>query len=534
MLVYQLKGISKTIMFKKTTIKKYSIHFCLFFILKNIYNCSLTNVEKMSLINLIGIPDYLKKVTLITRTNLAPIRSILSLPLSINYQNKEIEPKELSLIFTPFYSGINNGIYVADGKKEYTDVIDLATFTPRHFSEDFYDLIAKAVNIKGVNFPLLGNLFDEIIINQQRLGTILKGNIKYNNYIFSIDFPILYQINYPFINPEIQERITDELTILIPSKENVTKDDAAEFFIKKHAVVDFFGIDEICFSIKKTISEKKYFAFLGDIGLTIPINCTFKKGLIGGDFSSIFKKKSYFLLSNFIENIIPNSSNENPCYKPEKGKEELYLLFSDMLDRVTDSFYNLSFDRRHIYITPKIEFVFIPKDYFQFIWNMSFGFGINRTYTTYGTIQTPKNAFNQDFQNNNLAEKSIIFLDDQLIKHLLPVPLKSLVKPGIQFHSQYLLYIEDPYLSITTGFDGWYKLGDKIIPEFHSDLGTHGEKIFFTKADSSFQLQYLAQLKAPIKIKDSLFEIGVSGFFTLISSGIGKESGLSLLITKDY
>jgi hypothetical protein len=506
----------------------------------NIRSCAVVEREVLKyLFDTMKIQQYLQQSQLINSTSLPPIRSLHALPLFL--KKNEVLFDKYCFTLTPFYTGIPNGVYFNSNEKYYTDVYNFSEVNKSKFSPDIFDVLSLGININELNFPLLGTLFDTIYIQQHRLGAMLGAQFIINDYMISIAAPLVYQICYPHVSGEVEERISDEFELLF-SPEPDLKNDENDFF-KKHMVADYLGIDELKVEISKKLIDNFSIKAWGSLFSLIPIDLNLSKGIIGGDFSKTRFQKYVININDILKYYIPaDLLTGNTCYNPTKGSELLNNITSNLLDSITDANYNFSFDKRFIYIFPELRFTCIPLQGYEFGVDMNLGIGISKEVWGYYAVHKKHLELRQieNIDTSTITDsevhQALNIINNELNCNLQYFPFQVTINPGFQAEARVYLNIFDDFLNIIIGFDGWYKEADQIKQLKINNQGfifDQGE-IFQTNQVDAYQLQVFGQLTKSLLFKSMDFNIGLNGFCTLLNNGIGKEIGIGFYFNFNF
>jgi hypothetical protein len=501
----------------------------IFFILFKDIKSSTGNTDYKAILDFLLLPD-IQMNTLLQKyvydnSNKASCRDLLTLPILL--YNNITYPYKTNININFFYSGILTGVYFNECQKGINSIVDTGDLSKR--VNDIFEKFFSSTPYAASNFPLIGDLFENVIINQQRLGFAIDGAWANDCFAIYAQVPFLYQINYISTDSQTQNRLSDELNALIDSNPKMPNNPTApQDFIKQHLVADFFGIDRSLVGlIIKNISNKPINI---ELRFFIPTGAEFKSGLIGGNYLNTPIEKTSFSLIPFVEDFFnPNNKKE---YNPVSGKSSFENLFELMLDRITDAGFNMPFSNKPFAISPSFIADFDLGKGFIVSYYGTYIYEFSKSIYKYGYYKVDLKEFDLPYNtmNNKEAYETLLFFDEQFKERVLLKPFYAIVTPGWQVQSNIAIITKCKDVSTRLGVDFWYQSSESIKISEENNKNLNIKKLYFTNKDSSTQIKIFGS----IDLLRNYLEIPWSFMFKaeipVYTYSFGKEFGLSIVI----
>lgn len=455
------------------------------------------------------------------------IRPILSMP-TYNVFNLNNDTNECLISFSLFYSGIFNGTYFSSCQKEITSILDVGEFSD--YTNDIFEYLFSNTHFANFNFPLLGDLFDYVIVRQHRLGGVLSGSMPLTCALkIFIQAPILYHINHIHCDEETQERFNDEITTLYYGNNNTQGaeaiNDPAQDFIKNSFVFDYFGIE----SIHMGLLYKLYSSCNCEINLQGGImtpGSIFKEGIIGENLQNQKYFVTNFSLMTLAKNVIHYGEVSSETYA------QIMSLFSGLCKSLTDgSFATRPSDNpwklscgtsMTLLLTPGITGILDNRLFFSF----------PNTVVLYGFTSINPSLFLDNYNNITDAEASkiVTFFDQQFLQRILLQPFIASRDSSWEWESFLGISIDLQEYAFTTGLDLWI-MGSQNTRFSHKfdERGFlyNAESLFFSQSPTAAQLKLYFEFNILSLSCNENLQCNIKSEISLFSHGIGYEHGIS-------
>jgi hypothetical protein len=532
----------KVIFFSKLVVKNFNINFKIFFIsimllsINNSYNSDCMSYKDM-LSLIVGSPINMNEMLekyIYRYTNKIVTRDILTMPIGL-YNNEPYAYQD-KIGLNLFYSGISQGVYFNNNLTGINNVVDVGDLTQQ--INDIFESLFSSSKFASANFPLIGDLFENIIIRQQRLGGVIQGGYNLGNFCVYAQIPLEYQIQYIFATPEAQSKLTDELDNLVDHGEVYEKlnndcngdSDSSLNFIKETMVADYFGLDRSVLGlVYKNICESP--ASL-EFRIFTP-GLDFKKGLIGGNYSNVANQKSDFNFVKFLQGVL--SDKNSTCYDAVSSENSFENIFKLMLSRVTDATYNVPFSSKSWAFSPSLILSFDLGKGFYFDSYLTYIYSIPNEQTKYGYKSINPKLYNinyaeilKDDAPQSYAYDTLNFFGEQFKERILLEPFSVIVDPGWELQYNFALVTLDMDTSTRCGFDIWYKSAETFSGISLIDFESNNLKLNYTNTCSAIQGKVFAGLETLKDFCCLTWFIGARIDATVFSNGIGKEFGFSI------
>lgn len=508
---------------------KHFITMLFLFTVINIFTAEVPCMSYKDILNEIiqyaDIEKYLQ-IYIYENTNRAICRNPLTLP--INLYNNSAYSMQNNLTLNVFYIGLFDGIYFNDHQNNITSVINVGNLTNE--VNDLFEKLFSLTQFSSVNFPLIGDLFENIQIRQQRFGGIFQGGYNINNnFLCYLQVPLMYQIQYIYVNQQEQEKLTDELDVLSEHGTVVPvypQTDYSETFIKNSMVVDYFGIDRSCIGLL----YKDFFCLPISLELRVflPTGCEMKYGLIGSNYSNTYKDNVSFNLPLFLRNMM--SSYGSNCFNPSSGEDNFENIFYNMLRKITDATYNFPFSQKPLALSPSfLMSIDLGRGFFVDTY-LTYIYEIPKTLNRYGYSVVNSKLFNLDYENMNETESynTLLFFGEEFLERIILKSFDATVYSGQIFQANMALVTMVSDISTRLGFDFWYQAPEKVIP--NTCNYNIMNNIIFTQKDYSMQGKVFGNLEIMKDWCNISWLFGAKFEATIVSEGIGKEFGLGGII----
>ena len=468
------------------------------------------------------------------QTNTLSNRPLYTLP-SLSFTGF---PINTGFTATFFYNGTPYGMYFnEENETRLTAAINASSLTFEG-SQDLLDLLFEQITVLNhINFSLFGDLFDNIIVQEHRLGGMFQYALTTeNSWFFLARMPLLYQIHNVFLEPEIQDRFADELAIPFTVFGVESDRKAVETFIKKTMVSDSIGLGELQCMVGKQF-KTECSTISPSLELVIPTTCAFKNGLIGGDFSDISQEFPYFSLYKMINLVVsgidPNTAA--PDQSVDQGMAYFTTLFSEMLRRITAGVYDIPTGQKSFGIGGNTG---IEKCVSSFQSVGFFGralYQIPKTIRRFAYVNTPAEEFNRNYLNPALGTENLTFFSNEFLYRLILVPLEVKVHPGLQVQAQLYTTLYTSESSVTIGCDGWWQKAESLLS--HNSIFPPLQNSSYpvlSHQDQKAQCKLFANGKKIFSISDHDLEVGLLTDVTIASYGIGKDITFALSLSSSF
>ena len=483
-------------------------------ILNEIVNKKTADVEK-----------YLQ-IYIYENTNRATCRNPLTLP--INLYNNSSYSLQNNLSLNVFYIGLFDGIYFNDHKNNITSVIDVGSLTNE--TNDLFEKLFSLTQFASTNFPLIGDLFENIKVRQQRFGGVFQGGYNINeNFMCYAQVPFMYQIQYIYADSQEQEKLTDELDVLSEHGTVVpinNEEDYAETFIKNSMVVDYLGLDRACVGF--LYKDFSCLPISLELRVFLPTGCEMKYGLIGSDYSNAYKENVSFNFPLFLRNIM--SSYGSSCFSPSSGEDSFENIFYSMLRKITDATYNFPFSQKPLALSPSLLMAIDLGKGFSVDTYLAYIYEIPKTFNRYGYSIVNNKLFNLNYADmtEDEAYNTLLFFGEEFLNRMILKSFDATVYPGQTFQANMALVTMVSDISTRLGFDYWYKSPEKVIP--NTCNYNIIDNIIFTQKNYSMQGKVFGNLEVMRDWCNVSWLFGAKFEATIVSEGIGKEFGLAGII----
>ncbi len=527
MLLRIQKGENCMILCFNSAYKKiFRISFCIgiSLVINNFYACQtpqdildfLTSSDTIQMQNVLQNMIYL-------RTNPISTRPLYSLPSFLITK----EPECNSFSATLFYNGTKNVYFDSCNDTSITSVLDVSSLSLEG-SGDLFDLLFSTTPFKNINFPLIGDLFDNITVQEHRLGAMFQYGTQFcDNYYFLARVPLLYQIHNVFLEPEIADRFSSELAIPFATFEVSSDKDAVESFILQHLVADQIGLGDADLMIGRTCSLSNNGHLNIAAECIVPLEANFKKGLIGGDFSHISCVFPPFSLYGFGTDLF---NPETACFNFEKGFSAFMGIFEAMLDRFTAAIFDKPLGQKHFGLALQSTLEWDMQDCQKVGLFLRGMYQIPRHETRYAASTTPASAFDRVYANNpTQALANLDFLSQQFLYRMLLIPVDMSVSPGIELNAQAYLRVIASDIQLLLGCNGWYQQDEKVsLVSGASTIVSPPSSLFFTEKPACGQVKIFGNIEKLTQMCGCDAQIAVRADVTLFSFGIGKDITLGV------
>ena len=521
--------MQKNIFFKRNTYyfiskKLYFIVIILFILqYKHIYSKGYIDQEKMSCKELFSLvidaPFKLQKIVknqLYKNIRAYQQRSILTNPITL--------PENSFLFNQDKHLGM--GIYFLSqpeikfgNSSQITDIVNFNDF----LGKDIFDELLSLTEFGAINFPVIGDLFNYVSISSYIIPLILHGSYFINDtFCMYIQLPFNYQANFPSVPEQVATKFDVEFAQLEPrsiddgndpyayQKKNICHDG-----IRKKVVADSFGIAQ------SVLGARWYF---NDELLCLEARAffpgmTFKRGLIGGDFTAANKTKTAFSMTSFISDVL----NDNVV----NAKEEFGTLFNSMLSRIIASTYDTSnqYDPAAISSTvsglvPLHQNIFLSL-YGSYLYN----FASKKTMYGYVPIQYASLAYIDD---NNLSElqacQALRSLDEEAVHRIFLYGAEGGLQRGPEIQGIIGLKTDVNDIAIHIGCDLWHRMaGDSWINNQRI-----ASSLVFHQPTSASMINGFFKVDIFTDYSIGTFAFSFSGQGSFIAKNIGMMFGLGL------
>jgi hypothetical protein len=456
------------------------------------------------------------------------IKDTFSFPI-LDISKLNSKENKFDFEFNLFYSTIQNGTFLTNSSTIITNCFSAGDLIQNN--NDIFDISTSFPELSTTNFPIIGSLFNNFYIKQHKIGGILNAEINFEKFYIFLKVPIEYQINFPFVDNETQDKIASELPGLSEEK-NGQELDITKYFLKEHCVTDFFGIDrpKIGFkieNIKNNIDTEIFFL--------IPIGIEFKDGIIGGKFQNT--EKPNFKLSNYIYTEL-ESKDKN---LKEYYQEEFFNLFANILDNLTCSLYRKPFSEKPLAsgINFILHFPIFYKEKDEILYNIKAQIQNSYEKKLYGYIKTNSSAFKLDYStlDEKVADNIINFLNDQLLKRILLRQFNAQISPSLELENNISININTNKINSFFGINFWFKTAENVSVNFFNndfcDLSSK-ENFFFTQQNNTATLSTFLGFSYDNLLKNTPISIQLSTQIPIYSFNIGKELTFSAKISIEF
>lgn len=400
---------------------------------------------------LINVPKILQEDLYLKTVGPVTIRSLLDKP---SLMHPIVYDTCLwTLIAQPFYD-YSPRVFFTKNSPFISSYIDL---TNQNIINELENTEFVKVDVPGV----LG-LFQNIKLQQHRLGVMLGVFKQFNNIHFNFKIPLYYMIEHFFLTPDEVNKIENNPFFTSENTgEGITPDDNVEAFALKHLVSDRWGLGDSRLTALYNFYDSDCFqAWLG-LQATIPTAVSFQRGIIAAEFNPDcpippFDIKRLFNLAFCFSGAQQREANI-------VIKKETTDFLVGALDRLSTILINTPLgNNKHFGIGPQINLRYILNDY----WSMH----------TYAVIETflmhkekrfflieknPKD-FDRDYTNEANAEQNLLFLNAQLINTIYPHPVCINVRPGFITKFNHVFMFDSACWHGSLGFDYWRQEKEKF------------------------------------------------------------------------
>jgi hypothetical protein len=463
------------------------------------------------------------------RTNKINVREMISNPSAIYngpINNYIPETNNVELQLNIIYGGIIDGVYFNESSNSLNNILDIGPFATEH--NDIFELLFSNTPFSSINFPLIGDLFDDIIVRQHRIGGIIQGSYSWNNIALYGQAPIIYNLRHIYADPEVQERLSDQISTLSndSSSKNNSEEDFSKEYIKKHLVSDSIGIERGLIAIQYMNIAHKPLSIHFRI-LTPGI--TFKEGIIGSDFSKIsHEQKNNFKLSYFLSKIVSEASESDILQE----EQSFFSLFSDMLDRITDSSFFIPYNKKPWGLSPACSFTFDFKNDFSINCLIQYTYEFPTNQFRYGYVRPPENNLPRHTQGMTEAQacSALEKYNNEFLYRTILTPFYASINNGYEFQTCIALRCQSCDIAVQVGYDIWYKNGESI----NEIKTTIPARITYTLTESAAQGKIFGSCEFNKEKWDIIWDAKIRSDITLFSTGIGKEFCIALTLGVQY
>ncbi len=449
------------------------------------------------------------------------VKDIFSFPI-LDLSNKNFSDNKFILDLNIFYSTIPNGTFFTNTSTQITNCISAGDLLQNN--SDIFDISTNFPELSTTNFPIIGSLFSNFYIQQHRIGGILSAEINLKKISIFFKLPIEYQINFPFVDNETQNKIASELPGL--SEENDGEElDITKYFLKEHCVTDFIGLDRPKFEFKiKNIIDN----FDSEIFFLLPTGIEFKDGIIGGDFKNT--QKPNFKLSDYIYTELESTDSKiKNLYQ-----EAFFNLFANVLDGLTCSLYRKTFSEKPLCsgINFILHFPIYNKEKDEILYNLKAQIQNSYEKKFYGYIKTDSSYFNLNYltTDENIAGNILNFLNDQFLKRILLRQFNAIISASFELENNIMINLNTNKINSFAGINFWYKTAENItINSLNNDFYdlSSKENFIISKQNNATTLSTFCGFSYDNFLKECPLSISLSVQTPIYSFNIGKELTLS-------
>ena len=462
------------------------------------------------------------------RTNILVMRDPLDLPLFGQFK-RPLKKRSLRFTVQPFATKANKLNFTSTetdlasylALQEDTILEKLRnSFAPIHdLSPDLY-----------LDTDLIFGLFKNAAVEQRRVGGTFTLEKRTRHWYFKGELPFYYLERNLFLTDKELQALEDEFGARTPEEQ--------EKFKKLHIISDKLGFGDFRFQAMHQIFKNTYATV--DLGFytTLPIGFAFGKGFRGSSFDRPSNLPTLDLdrLFDIINNPTPQNQLTAFSTLSNLGLEALDRLSANLLDMPLHN-------GRHIGLALALNSVSHLGKFLHRAWarHLHWYYGASLEYLLpayerrFFINKVDTQGFeSRDFDDAAQAADNLDFLTQQALKRFFLQAFTTKVSPGIILRSTSRLEYNKKRWTVHIGTDSWLKTADKLTDIQAAPAIINGLDIKKAKPPFAFQSAFFAGFMYRFEKPRTALELGVNGYATTFTRGIGHEYGISLILQSSF
>jgi len=372
------------------------------------------------------------------------------------------------------------------------------------------------------DIPEILALFEPLKIQERRAGFMFSEENHWEYWKFWVKAPIIYLERNLFLTNKEKKAIEDA-DIFNDNDPTTDLEEQQVKFARQHLVGDKVGIGDTRFRLGYNIINKKDITLTAGSEITLPTAFAFAKGLYGSHFSRDMPTPNFNIFENLQLIFCPN-----PNLDKLKKNIEKFLL--DAIDRLSMMLIEqklgngghiglAGYARSNLQISNCLWFAgYTSLEYFLPAIEKRF----------YIEKKNQSDFINRDYENSNLAQENLTFINNQLINTLFPKMFKTTIFPGFVFKLGIWLNAQIKCIDFTIGYDLWWqgqeKLGNIKTPRNIKNI----LRTDIAQKPGAMQHKLFGGINYIHDREDHEWCLGLFADTTFFQFGIGKDFGISI------
>lgn len=466
----------------------------------------------------IQLQDILQ-TNLYCSTNPVNVRPVLDLPALLVPLPLETE-RCGTFTFMPFFNQTREQYLT----KHSPYLASYLNFSNAEFT-DLFDKLKKILQEKGFsvdsfNLPRILSLFDQVKLEERRIGAFFEWFVERNNLRFRMQLPLYYLEHNFFLTKAERDRIANEP--LFESSGNNQDSSQLEDFLTQHMVSDFFGIGDTRFDLMYVFSRGCNDVGLG-LELTLPTSAYVVDRLMGHHYDWWPDQPLIDLVE--VLDSTQEGFNELQPMLISLGVKALHRLIRIAGDtRLGEEFTGVG---------ARVEWNCHVDDQLT-LFNL-LRLQIQTPYNTVRFMKEIKNAANmeRDYDNQADAANNLVFLMDRLVNTIYPPAENVHVAPAFNLEYTFAPHIVFKCIDFDFGYDFWYRTREQLQLLPCGNITGLPLDVPASARFSACQNKVFAKLSRYWDRGGHSVNFGAAFDYTFASSGIGRDwtAVLSCVVT---